>query len=237
MFPESSEVILSANEVSIDLSGRRVLRDISFCLTKGESLALLGRNGSGKTTLLKLLAGLIEPKSGEIFVNGNIGMVFQNPDIALFGATVEENLAFSLQNLGLSVNEIRARVDDTLERFDLLALRSRDILSLSGGERQRISLACALISNPLLLLLDEPFSMIDREEGRKIARMVGGEVQRGTSVILGTNRFSEVSGYNRFVILGRNSIVFDGDRAGLIQNRDIFHEAGMPIPFELELKC
>ena len=237
MFPESSEILLSVKEISIDLSGRQVLRDISFRLIKGKSLALLGSNGSGKTTLLKLLAGLLEPKSGEICVNGSIGMVFQNPDIALFGTTVEENLAFSLQNLGLSRNEIRARVGETLERFDLLALRSRDILSLSGGERQRISLACALISKPPLLLLDEPFSMIDRKEGRRIAGMVGGEVERGTSVILGTNRFSEVSGYDRFVLLGRNSIVFDGDRAGLIQNRDIFHEAGMPIPFELELKC
>ena len=234
--PERRE-ILSLKGVSISFRGNRVISNVSLVLHRGESLAIIGLNGSGKTSLLRSIAGILEEVSGEIRVDGRIGMVFQDPDLSLFGTTVEENLLFSLDNCEDNGEIISSKIETSLERFSIAELRKRDILSLSGGERQRVALAAATIVSSDLLLLDEPFSMLNRRDIKNMLGILNLLKERGTSIVLSTNRFSDLSNFDSFLVLGDGSTVFFGSRELLRKNREVFKLAGMPVPFGLEFSC
>ncbi len=234
--PEKRE-ILSLRGVSISFRGNRVISNVSLVLHQGESLAIIGLNGSGKTSLLRSIAGILEEVSGEIRVDGRIGMVFQDPGLSLFGTTVEENLLFSLSGCEDNGEIISSKIETSLQRYSIVELRKRDILSLSGGERQRVALAAATVISPDLLLIDEPFSMLDRLEIKNMLDILHTLTERGTSIVLSTNRFSDLSVFDRFLVLGNGSMVFYGNWELLKKNREIFTLAGMPVPFELELSC
>lgn len=167
--------MLELNAISLHLGERTLLSDISFALQKGESLALLGPSGGGKTTLLRLVMGFIAPTDGTLSWGGaqfsgpgsirvpterrRFGMVFQ--EAALFPhLNVTENVAFGLNRLDRTAR--KARTEEWLLRLGLEALRRRPVQALSGGERQRVALARAFAAQPELLLLDEPFSNLDR---------------------------------------------------------------------------
>lgn len=156
------------------------LDDVSFAVNRGERVALLGANGSGKSTILHLLDGLYFPTSGSISAFGQtlteeavdtppfgpilrkeVGFLFQNSDAQLFCATVEEELAFAPLQLRLPNDEIRERINDTLELLELTHLRERTPQALSGGEKKRVALASILVMNPSVLLLDEPTAGLD----------------------------------------------------------------------------
>jgi energy-coupling factor transporter ATP-binding protein EcfA2 len=234
--PERRE-ILSLKGVSISFRGNRVISNVSLVLHRGESLAIIGLNGSGKTSLLRSIAGILEEVSGEIRVDGRIGMVFQDPDLSLFGTTVEENLLFSLDNCEDNGEIISSKIETSLERFSIAELRKRDILSLSGGERQRVALAAATIVSSDLLLLDEPFSMLNRRDIKNMLGILNLLKERGTSIVLSTNRFSDLSNFDSFLVLADGSTVFFGSRELLRKNREVFKLAGMPVPFGLEFSC
>ncbi len=237
MSPEKSDTLLSLLNISVKAGGASILENFSLDVSKGERLALLGKNGSGKTTLLNIISGLKKPFSGRVSLEGQIGVVFQNPDSALFGSTVEENLAFPLQSLSLSRSEIMERIQLFISRFQLTGIRDRDILTLSGGQRQLVSLAAALISEPGLLLLDEPLSMIDRHDREVMLATLSEIVSPETSVIFATNRFSEVQDFERFVLIGRQRKLFDGNSKELRESLSVFAEAEMTIPFEIAVSC
>jgi len=237
MSPEKSETLLSLLNVSVKAGDAPILENFSLDVSKGERLALLGKNGSGKTTLINVITGLKKPFSGRVSFEGQIGVVFQNPDSALFGSTVEENLAFPLQSLSLSRGEILERIQLFISRFDFTGIRDRDILTLSGGQRQLVSLAAALISEPGLLLLDEPLSMIDRSDREVMLATLSEIVRPETSVIFATNRFSEVQDFERFVLIGSRRKLFDGNSKELRESPSIFVEAEMTIPFEIAVSC
>lgn len=167
--------MLEVNSVGLKLGGRDLLTDVSFNLGVGEHLALLGPSGGGKTTLLRLVMGFLAPSAGQLTWQGRLlsaagrvqvpterrrfGMVFQ--EAALFPhLNVVENVAFGLNRLDRDSR--RARTNEWLGRLGLEALRSRPVQGLSGGERQRVALARAFAAQPDLLLLDEPFSNLDR---------------------------------------------------------------------------
>lgn len=167
--------------VSYGYPGHPVCLDgVSFSVSSGERVALLGCNGSGKSTLLHLLNGLYFPMSGEIKVMGvrlaeselerapfgqrfrkEVGFLFQNSDVQLFCPTVEEELAFGPLQLGWSHGDVARRIDDTLGMLEISALRHRVPQSLSGGEKKRVALASLLVMSPSVLLLDEPTSGLD----------------------------------------------------------------------------
>jgi len=237
MSRESCDILLSLEAVTVHADGRKILESFSFDVSKAESVALLGRNGSGKTTLLRTIAGLKRFSSGKITLDGGIGMVFQNPESALFGATVEENLAFPLQSLQLDRNRIFERIQQSARKFGLTEILDRDILTLSGGQRQLVSIAAALISEPSILLLDEPLSMMDRQDRESILQTVSEIVGSETSVLFATNRFSEVVGFDRFVIIGNRRKLFDGGIEELKRTPSVFYEAGMSVPFEIVQSC
>lgn len=178
-------IILDVTELSFAYpDGTQGLRQVSFHLEPGEKAALIGANGEGKTTLLLTLVGLLSGK-GKITVDGlslnetnlpqirqRMGVVFQNPDDQLFLPTVYQNVAFGLENIGLSGAEVREKADKTLERLGISYLRDRQAQRLSGGEKRMAALATVLAMEPGILLLDEPTAFLDPKARRRLIQVM-----------------------------------------------------------------
>ena len=168
--------------------GFHASEDVSFGVEKGQLAAMLGPSGSGKTTILRMIAGLDEPDSGDIVINGikvnhlsgskrGIGFVFQN--YALFRyMTVYDNIAFGLKVQKQNKNEIKTRVEELLELISMKDLGKRYPHQISGGQRQRVAFARALAPNPQLLLLDEPFAAIDAKVRRELRSWLKETIKR-----------------------------------------------------------
>jgi len=152
------------------------VKDITFHVKRGEWLSIVGHNGSGKSTTVRLIDGLLEAESGEIVIDGQrlteeniwnirrqIGMVFQNPDNQFVGATVEDDVAFGLENQGLSRQEMQKRVEEALDLVGMLDFKKREPARLSGGQKQRVAIAGVVALRPAILILDEATSMLDPE--------------------------------------------------------------------------
>ncbi|MEG2669142.1 MAG: energy-coupling factor transporter ATPase, partial [Oscillospiraceae bacterium] len=159
-----------------------VLKDINMSVKKGEFLAVLGHNGSGKSTLAKHINAILMPTSGKVFVEGidtsleerlydirrRVGMVFQNPDNQMVATIVEEDVAFAPENLGVPREEIRKRVDESLEIVNMSAFKKHAPHMLSGGQKQRVAIAGVLAMKPNILVMDEPTAMLDPSGRREI---------------------------------------------------------------------
>ena len=161
------------------------LKDVSFSIQQGEWVAIIGHNGSGKSTLAKTINGLLLPAAGTIKVGGKelneanvwdirrmVGMVFQNPDNQFVGSTVEDDVAFGLENQGIPRDEMVERVHDALERVRMLAFAKREPARLSGGQKQRVCIARALVNNPQIIFADEPTGNLDSATGKKIEELL-----------------------------------------------------------------
>lgn len=164
---------LELKDVRFAYRDRLILDGISLSIEQGETVVVLGGNGSGKSTLLHVAAGLITPQSGSVVVNGSrpedtgyAGIVFQNPDTQMLAPTVEEEIALGLELRGRPPSEIRRRVDDVIEQFQLQELLHRAPETLSGGQKQRVALASVMVFEPNYLLLDEPVSLLDARSRR-----------------------------------------------------------------------
>lgn len=172
--------MIELNDVCYAYDNEPVLRHVNLKINKGDTVALSGPNGSGKSTLLKLLNGLIFPEVGSYKFEGQlitskmmtdhkyskyfhqkIGFVWQNPDVQLFCSSVEEELAFGPEQMGLSEIEVKRRIDDAVELLGLVKLRHRAPYYLSGGEKKKTAIASILTMNPAIWTLDEPLSALD----------------------------------------------------------------------------
>ncbi|MEW6584588.1 MAG: ATP-binding cassette domain-containing protein [Nitrospirota bacterium] len=180
-------------------NGTDVFDGVNMSITRGEIVHLFGQNGAGKSTLLKCIAGLVSPDSGTIQVSGigtpkpdkllgKMGFLFQNPQRQIFEDTVYEEVAFSLKRMGLSKEEIRNRVIETLALCDVSDLSERPPLTLSFGEQHRVALASVIAPGPGVLLLDEPFAGLDLAQRYRILRILSELRQRrGTTVLVASH--------------------------------------------------
>lgn len=186
---------LTVRALAVTLDGRRILHDVSLHVDTGRTIAVCGPSGSGKTTLLRAIAGLVPTDSGAIEVDGvdvtstpthrrSIGFVFQ--DNQLFPhMSVARNIGYGLRVLGWDATRIRSRVDELLDRVQLSDRRDQDVATLSGGEAKRVALARALAPSPRVLLLDEPFTGLDRPLHNQLADMVERVLRdTGTTAVL-----------------------------------------------------
>ena len=152
------------------------LDDLSFHVKQSEWLSIIGHNGSGKSTTVRLIDGLLAAESGDIFVENElltednvwnirqkIGMVFQNPDNQFVGATVEDDVAFGLENKGIPLEEMQSRVKEALQLVGMSDFADREPSRLSGGQKQRVAIAGAIAMRPNIIILDEATSMLDPE--------------------------------------------------------------------------
>ena len=207
-------------------------------------MAVVGANGSGKSTLARLLGGLARPAGaaraevcghdlcsddGRLDVRRDVGVLFQNPDNQLVGATVEEDLAFGLENLALPSPEIARRVDEMLARFDLEPLRTREPHLLSGGQRQRTALAGVLAVPRRVLVLDEPTAMLDPAGRDEVLAAVRREADRGLTVVLVTQEMDEVLLADRVVACWRSG-PSRRPPAALFAERELLHELSLGLP-------
>ncbi|MDP2984187.1 MAG: energy-coupling factor transporter ATPase [Candidatus Latescibacter sp.] len=193
-----------------------VLNDLSLSFENGVHTALMGPNGSGKSTLALLVKGLILPTGGQVIVDGlsassgeserlevmkRVGLVFQSPDNTIVATTVERELAFGLENLGIPGAEMRLRVDEALFLFDLEEYRHANPSHLSGGEKQRLALAAVMIMRPSHLILDEPTSLLDPGSRERILGLISDQARCGATVIHITQFALEALHADRAVVL------------------------------------
>jgi cobalt/nickel transport system ATP-binding protein len=207
-----SENVFQVDKVSLTHpGGQPALTEVSFSIAPGEAVCLLGANGCGKSTLLRVLSGLAFPTSGKVLAFGTelseaslrdsafnrsfrqrVGFLFQDPDPQLFSPTVKDELAFGPLQQQLPIGEVEARVEAVMELLKLQPLSHRSPSTLSGGEKKRVGLAALLVSNPTVLLLDEPFGGLDPRSQVWLIELLQGLRERGTTIIAATHDLSSV---------------------------------------------
>lgn len=225
------------------------VKDITFHVKRGEWLSIVGHNGSGKSTTIRLIDGLLEAESGEIVINGQrlteenvwnirrqIGMVFQNPDNQFVGATVEDDVAFGLENQGLSRQEMKKRVEEALDLVGMLDFKKREPARLSGGQKQRVAIAGVVALRPAILILDEATSMLDPEGRRELIETVK-EIRKDydMTVISITHDLEEVAMSDRVLVLKKGEIESTSSPRELFSRNDL-DQIGLDDPFSNQLK-
>jgi ABC-2 type transport system ATP-binding protein len=214
---------LRAEGVSKHYGTRKAVNGVSFAATAGERVAIIGPNGAGKTTLLQMLAGALEPTSGRVDAGGGVGWVPQQA--AVYGKlSVAENLRLfaRLEN----VADVDATVERMLEQTGLRARAEEEVARLSGGNRQRVNIAVGVLSEPPVVLLDEPSSSLDPRQREVLWEFVGGLAARGTTVVYSTHNVGEAEHYaDRVLVLADGELLFTGTPAELRGNADHFEHA------------
>ena len=225
------------------------VKDITFHVKRGEWLSIVGHNGSGKSTTVRLIDGLLEAESGEIVIDGQrlteenvwnirrqIGMVFQNPDNQFVGATVEDDVAFGLENQGLSRQEMKKRVEEALDLAGMLDFKKREPARLSGGQKQRVAIAGVVALRPAILILDEATSMLDPEGRRELIDTVKGiRKDYDMNVISITHDLEEVAMSDRVLVMKKGSIESTSSPRELFSRNDL-DQIGLDDPFANQLK-
>ncbi len=231
--------------------GRSILalRGIDLAIERGEFVALIGPNGSGKSTLARHFNALLVPTAGEVWVDGlltsdprhvqairqRVGMVFQNPENQIVAGTVEEDVAFGPENMGVPPDEIRQRVDEALEIVGMTDYRHHPPHMLSGGQKQRVAIAGALATRPDCIIFDEPTSMLDsvgRQQVLQTIRRLNAEI--GLTVILITQSMDEATLARRVLAMDGGRIVLDGPPEVVLESEEM-DRLGLGRPFAAEV--
>ncbi|HFR3747823.1 energy-coupling factor transporter ATPase [Streptococcus sp. P25B114] len=224
------------------------LNDVTFHVKQGEWLSIIGHNGSGKSTTVRLIDGLLEAESGDIFIDGDkltvdnvwdkrrlIGMVFQNPDNQFVGATVEDDVAFGLENQGIPLAEMRQRVQEALELVGMADFKIREPARLSGGQKQRVAIAGVVALRPKIIILDEATSMLDPEGRLDLIQIVKDiKDQHGMTVISITHDLDEVALSDRVIVMKNGQVESISTPADLFM-RDDLADLDLAQPFTADL--
>ncbi|HEM3545548.1 energy-coupling factor ABC transporter ATP-binding protein [Streptococcus suis] len=224
------------------------LNDVSFHVKQGEWLSIIGHNGSGKSTTVRLIDGLLEAESGDIYIDGDaltvdnvwdkrrlIGMVFQNPDNQFVGATVEDDVAFGLENQGIPLEEMRSRVNDALELVGMADFKTREPARLSGGQKQRVAIAGVVALRPKIIILDEATSMLDPEGRLDLIKIVREIKERhGMTVISITHDLDEVALSDRVIVMKNGQVESISTPNELFMREDLV-DLDLDRPFTTEL--
>lgn len=228
-----------------------VLKDISFKAERGEIIAIMGANGSGKTTLLLHLIALLRPSGGQVIIDGQdtrrckprhlagqVGIVFQNPDLLLQAATVAEEVAFGPKNFKLSRGEVEERLEAVLPMFDLQPLKMEAPYALSRGQRQRTAVAASFSLYPDLLLLDEPTTGQDYYHLQQLMQMLDSTMKaQNKTVIFCTHDVHLTLKYaTRVLLLHRGELIFDGTPDAALANPDRLEQASLVPPLTMQLQ-
>jgi biotin transport system ATP-binding protein len=197
---------------------RTVLTDVTVRLEE-RRVGVIGANGSGKSTFARLLNGLVVPTAGTVRVHGldtrtdpravrrQVGFCFTNPDAQIVMPTVREDVAFSLRRKGLSRQDVDRRVEDTLSRYGLAGHADHPAHLLSGGQKQLLALAAVLVTEPSVLVLDEPTTLLDLRNAQHVGRLLGGLDQQ---VVLVTHDLELLHGFDRVLVFEEGQVVCDG---------------------------
>lgn len=226
------------------------LNDVSFQVKKGEWLSIVGHNGSGKSTTVRLIDGLLEAESGDIIISGDkltaenvwekrrqIGMVFQNPDNQFVGATVEDDVAFGLENQGLDYDLMVERVQQALEFVGMQDFKEREPARLSGGQKQRVAVAGVVALRPDIIILDEATSMLDPEGRLDLIQTVKKiKDSNQLTVISITHDLDEIALSDRVLVMKEGQVESTATPRELFSREDL-EELGLDQPFVNQVKA
>ncbi|MBO8172793.1 MAG: energy-coupling factor transporter ATPase [Bacillaceae bacterium] len=229
----------------------RALHDINLRIEAGQYMAIIGHNGSGKSTLARHINGLLLPTEGVVRVCGldtrnadwipevrrRAGMVFQNPDNQLVAASVEDDIAFGLENMGLPPDEINRRIDEVLERLDIRELRHREPHQLSGGQKQRVAIAGIVAMKPEIIILDEATAMLDPAGRREVLDTVRHlNSSEGITVIHITHHVEETLDADYVVVMNEGTIVMQGEPFSVYSHQETLKQIGLDTPFTIRIQ-
>ena len=227
-----------------------ILKDVTFHVKQGEWLSIVGHNGSGKSTTIRLIDGLLEAESGEIIIDGDkltfeniwekrrhIGMVFQNPDNQFVGATVEDDVAFGLENQGMGYQTMFDRVQEALDIVGMQDFKEREPARLSGGQKQRVAIAGVVALRPDIIILDEATSMLDPEGRLELIQTVKKIKDRhGMTVISITHDLDEVALSDRVLVMKEGQVESTSTPSELFSRVDL-EDLGLDEPFTNQVKA
>lgn len=227
-----------------------VFEDFSLSIEQGKYITIIGHNGSGKSTLAKLIVGLLIPEKGEIEVlgrvldqksvydiRGEVGIVFQNPDNQFIGATVEDDIAFGLENHLVPQSEMKGIIDASLKRIDMEAFIDKEPSNLSGGQKQRVAIAGVLAMKPKILILDEATAMLDPKGKQEIRTLISEmrEEFKDLTIISITHDIEETLLSDQVMVLNQGKIAFLDTPANVFKHHCELAEMDLSTPFIFQL--
>lgn len=228
----------------------KALDEISLKIKRGDFVAVLGSNGSGKSTMARHINALLKPGEGRVLVAGldttdeeslltirqSAGMVFQNPDNQIIAETIEEDVAFGPENMGIEASEMRQRVDEALKKVGLYEKRFNSPGRLSGGQKQRVAIAGILAMKPDCIIFDEPTAMLD-PAGRRMIIETARELNQNEhiTVILITHNMEETIDADRIIVMDKGHIEMDGTPREIFSKVDKLKNLGLEVPVVTEL--
>ena len=223
--------------------GAKTIDQISFSVPKGSYTVVLGHNGSGKSTIAKLIIGLLEPKTGDITVDGihldeehlydvreKVGIVFQNPDNQFIGSTVRDDIAFGLENHQIPRKEMIEQIDKYAKLVDMQEYLEYNPENLSGGQKQRVAIAGALAMETELIIFDESTSMLDPKGTKEINQMIYKlKNELNKTIITITHNLEETVIADRVIVLNNGKIVLDGNPKNVLKEKSVLEASGLKL--------
>lgn len=228
----------------------QTLKNVSLDIKKGEFVVVIGRNGSGKSTMARLMNALLIPLEGTVVVKAmdtrdenklweirrTAGMIFQNPDNQIIGTSVEEDIAFAPENLGVPPVEIRKRVDDAMKLVGISEYAKHAPHLLSGGQKQRVAIAGIIAMRPECVILDESTAMLDPIGRREVMKVISQlNKDEGITIILITHHMDEAAKADRVVVVDDGKVVIQGTPREVFSEVETIKELGLDVPQTVEL--
>lgn len=233
-----------------DESEKKAVNDVSFTINEGEWIAVIGHNGSGKSTLAKTINGLILPDTGSVIISGiemtdenvwdirkKVGMVFQNPDNQFVGSTVEDDVAFALENQGVPRDEMLERVAAALEKVRMSEFSTKEPARLSGGQKQRVAIAGVVALSPNVIILDEATSMLDPKGRLEVISAIQTiKEEKNLTVISITHDIDEAAQADRILVIKQGKLIEEGTADDIFSAGEELINMGLDVPFPEKLK-
>lgn len=232
------------------------INDVSFTINKGEYVALIGHNGSGKSTIAKIIVGILEAftdgnENDGVYIDGikmtennyqslqkKIGMVFQNPDNQFIGSTIQDDIAFSLENVAMPYDQMKVLVEEYSKKVGMYEYLSREPSSLSGGQKQRVAIAGTLVRHPEILVLDEATSMLDPQGRNDIRTLIRNMKKENPdlTIISITHDIEEAYQSDRVIVINKGKVVKEGTPDDVFSDEVLMKKIDLTIPFYKQLK-
>ena len=232
------------------------INDVSFTINKGEYVALIGHNGSGKSTIAKIIVGILEAftdgnENDGVYIDGikmtennyqslqkKIGMVFQNPDNQFIGSTVQDDIAFSLENVAMPYDQMKVLVEEYSKKVGMYEYLSREPSSLSGGQKQRVAISGTLVRHPEILVLDEATSMLDPQGRNDIRTLIRNMKKENPdlTIISITHDIEEAYQSDHVIVINKGKVVKEGTPDDVFSDEVLMKKIDLTIPFYKQLK-
>lgn len=240
--------IIDIKNLNFKYSEKSIFNNFNLEIKKGTFTTIIGLNGSGKSTLIRIILGLIkhqcEIKIDDLILNDNnikeirkkIGVVFENPDNQFVAETVMDDIAFSLENLGLKSIDIKKKVRETTNYIGISNLLDREPSTLSGGEKQLVALASALVHEPKILILDEALTMIDINTRKQIYNILEEiHKNKNMTIINVTHDMDELLCGDDIILIDNGNVILKGPKEEVLLEEKVFNKLNLELPFMVSL--